>query len=284
VIRNESKARLDAIAHVLALRRRWHGAIPASELRQFASDEQAYYLKGIQGIFTPAGWSAPLSLLSTLSSPYVDAPHAGRVLYDFAPRSREADNNGLKRAHDEELPLIYLLQVKGKPKPEYEVFAPVYVVGWDDAARRFDIDLAQELIVAPRTDIIADASVLAKEYRDATVRRRLHQARFRNNVLEAYRDRCAVCVLRIRPLLDAAHIIADADPTESLRVSEGLALCATHHRAFDARIIRYDSDYRIHIELPPKTPVGEGEERMLVAFDGRPLQLPRSEIFWPIVV
>jgi putative restriction endonuclease len=95
---------------------------------------------------------------------------------------------------------------------------------------------------------------------------------------------CAVCVLRIRPLLDAAHVVPDREPTLKLVVNEGLALCATHHRAFDAEILRYDDDYRVQIELPRGTRVGEGEESMLLAFDGRRLALPSNEGLWPMVV
>lgn len=126
-----------------------------------------------------------------------------------------------------------------------------------------------------------DIGELSKIYLTTTVQRRLHQARFRNQVLKVYRDRCGVCILRIRPLLDAAHIIPARDPKPPIPVNEGMALCAIHHRAFDARILRYDQNYRIRIELPEKSPIGEAEKSMLLAFNGRPLTLPKDDRFRP---
>jgi putative restriction endonuclease len=198
----------------------------------------------------------------------------------------------LKRCAERELPLIYLLQVKRKPNPEYVVFAPVYVVAWDDAARSFLIDLSEQqpgAIVSPipiarQMDLAwatritaAEIRELTKSYVVTTVQRRLHQAKFRNQILHVYQQRCAVCVLRVRPLLDAAHVTPDRDPKPVIEMSEGLALCATHHRAFDAKILRYDHDFRVRVELPERAPVGEGEEKMLLAFDGRPLALPNGQ-------
>jgi predicted restriction endonuclease len=55
-------------------------------------------------------------------------------------------------------------------------------------------------------------------------------------------------------------------------VSEGIALCATHHRAFDANILSYDHEYRIHIGV---------EDAALLPFDGQSLLLPSKEQFRP---
>lgn len=66
---------------------------------------------------------------------------------------------------------------------------------------------------------------------------RLHQASFRDAVLAAYRGRCAICHIPEPRLLDAVHIIMDAD--EQLGqpiVSNGLPLSKIHHAAFDAHL------------------------------------------------
>lgn len=288
--------RMDAIQHVHALRQRWV-AVPASELRSFESAGVRVFLKSTQGIFKPAQLRDPLSITSTLASSYTDDPIDGtRVLYDFAPASREYENDGLKRCADEEIPILYFLQVKGKPNPEYLVFAPTYVIGWDDTARRFLVDLSEQkpgdvLSPAPGVHQLSLPSArthgpqvirdVTKGYAITTVQRRLHQARFRNQILSVYRDRCAVCVLQIRPLLDAAHVVADRDPKPVIEINEGLALCATHHRAFDARILRYDASYNIRVELPANISVGDGERSMLLAFHGRALTLPSDRRWWP---
>ncbi len=147
---DETRIRLEAIHYVRDLRERWV-AVPASELHSFTTGGERIFLKGQQGIFKPAELTDPLSITSTIDSPYTDDPIEGsRVLYDFAPGFE-----GLKRCAEIEVPLIYFLQLKRKPNPEYVIFAPVYVVGWDDATRRFLIDLSEqkpgEAMSAPAT-------------------------------------------------------------------------------------------------------------------------------------
>ena len=286
---DETRIRLDAIHYVRDLRERWV-AVPASEVLQFTTGGQRVFLKGQQGIFKPAELADPLSITSTIDSSYTDDPIEGsRVLYDFLPSTREFENLGLKKCAESELPLIYFLQVKRRPNPEYVIFAPVYVVGWDDAARRFLIDLSEQKpgeVVSPppvtrqltlpaiRTpQSPMEIREMSKSYVVTTVQRRLYQARFRNAVLKAYRERCAVCGLRLRALLDAA-------PAGENR---GIALCATHHRAFNAGILTFDSEYVIHIQLPDRFNAAQGERDMLLAFEGRKLELPEDEDSWPRV-
>ena len=290
---DETRIRLDAIHYVRAQRDRWI-AVPASELKQFESGGSSIFLKGQQGIFKPAELSEPLSITSTIDSPYTDRPQGSRILYDFLPDSREHENVGLKRCAEGEVPLIYFLQVRKRP-PEYVVFAPVFVVGWDDTSRRFLVDLSEQkpgdvVSPAPRTRQLelptlptpsspSEIRELTKSYAITMVQRRLYQARFRNEVLEAYRDRCAVCGLRIRALLDAAHVDGDFDPKPAIDVREGIALCATHHRALTAGILTFDNAYVIHIDLPAAA--GPGEQAMLVAYEGKSLALPKDENLWP---
>ena len=297
---DETRIRLEAIHYVRDLRERWV-AVPASELKQFPTGGESVFLRGQQGIFKPAELTDPLSITSTIDSPYTDDPIEGsRVLYDFLPVSREFENVGLKRCAEAELPLIYFLQVKRKPNPEYVIFAPVFVVGWDDAARRFLIDLSEQrpgdvpspppltrqltlpAIRTPQSPM--EIRELSKSYVITSVQRRLYHARFRNAVLKAYRERCAVCGLRLRPLLDAARVGEDRELQPVMPVSEGIALCATHHRAFDAHILRFDENYAIRIELPDRFAAAQGEHTMLLAFEGKRLELPEDEELWPLTV
>ena len=81
-----------------------------------------------------------------------------------------------------------------------------------------------ELAAAPA--IAEDRAEIRRGYVTAMVRRQLHQQAFRARVLEAYRTQCALCRLRHQELLDAAHIIGDAEdlairssPTDSRSAS-----------------------------------------------------------------
>ena len=56
-----------------------------------------------------------------------------------------------------------------------------------------------------------------------------------------------MCRLRHEELLDAAHIIPDADPEGEPVVSNGLALCKIHHAAFDRQFLGITPDYVIEV-------------------------------------
>ena len=87
-----------------------------------------------------------------------------------------------------------------------------------------------------------------RRYALREVKARLHQASFRDALLAAYRGRCAISHIPEPRLLDAAHIVMDAD--EQLGqpvVSNGLPLTKIHHAAFDAHLIGIDPDFRIHV-------------------------------------
>ena len=78
-------------------------------------------------------------------------------------------------------------------------------------------------------------------------RQRLHQLVFRQRVLRAYRNSCSVCRLRHVELLDAAHILPDADPRGDPLVPNGLVLCKLHHAAFDRHIIGLRPDLIVEV-------------------------------------
>ena len=91
-----------------------------------------------------------------------------------------------------------------------------------------------------RTNLVEHAGILD----DAEL---MGRDEFRERVLEAYRHQCALCHLKHDELLDAAHIIPDADPEGEPVVSNGLALCRLHHSAFDKFFIGVRPDYRIEV-------------------------------------
>ena len=112
-----------------------------------------------------------------------------------------------------------------------------------------------------------------RRYALREVKARLHQASFRDAVLVAYGGRRAISHLPEPRLLDAAHIIMDAD--EELGqpiVSNGLPLTKLHHAAFDAHLIGIDPDYRIH-----------ASDRLLQIHDGAFLELGLKGIVGQVI-
>lgn len=258
-----------------------HGdVLPWSALSTgFAFDGVRVPLIGQQGIFKPAVLQIPLSIRTAAlrddrDSPYDDGLDAQGLLNyryrgtDIAHR----DNVGLRLAMERRAPLVYLF---GVILGQYMPVWPVFVVGddpadlcfkvtVDDHRMRFDERLADPVAEIRRSYI----TVLAVQ--------RLHQARFRERVLAAYRDTCAICRLRHRELLEAAHILPDGHPQGEPIVSNGLALRKLHHAAFDAYIVGIRPDHVIEVRRDVLEEIdGPMLRHGLQAIAGTVLQLPR---------
>lgn len=231
-----------------------HGDIlPRSVLEEgFEFGGRRVRLVGPQGIFKPSVLElVPLSITSVPGGPYEDREGPDGLLYAYRgtdPMHR--DNLGLRNAMRTQTPLIYFYRVApGRYLAEY----PVFVVGDNPGALMFTVQfddvvrVAVELGKTPPVDRVADVD-LRREYVTSAVRRRLHQQEFRERVLTAYRDQCALCRLRHRELLDAAHIIADSNDEGDPVVSNGLALCKLHHAAYDRMFLSVRPDYIIEVK------------------------------------
>jgi putative restriction endonuclease len=168
------------------------------------------------------------------------------------------DNRWLLDAMQQQIPVIYFL---GTSPGRYQPIIPTFIAGWHP--ERLRIDLAFGVIVGAT----AQATLPASPERRYALREikaiAPHQASFREAVLSAYRGRCAICHLPEPRLLDAAHIIMDADEQLGQPViSNGLPLTKLHHAAFDAHLIGIDPNFRIHVS-----------DRLLEIHDGPFLEL-----------
>src|SRR5207247_4968767 len=89
---------------------------------------------------------------------------------------------------------------------------------------------------------------IERRYALRIIKQRLHQASFREAVIAAYSGRCALSGLPEPLLLDAAHIVADANEGQGQPiVPNGIPLSKIHHAAFDAHLIGIDPDFTIHV-------------------------------------
>jgi len=129
-------------------------------------------------------------------------------------------------------PLIYL---HGIVQGLYEAAWPVFIVEDHPDTLSFVVAIDDQ-IGAPATWQVNDPAVLTarRQYVTAVVRQRLHQRGFRQRVLRAYQQCCAICRLRHDELLEAAHILPDGPPLGEPVIPNGLALCKLHHAAFAA--------------------------------------------------
>lgn len=207
-----------------------------------------------------------------------DEIHAGDKLIDYAfmgSDSSAADNRWLREAMEAQVPVIYFLGIAPK---RYTAIYPTFVADWSarelTAKIGFGVPLAASDGIPPAPE---------RRYALRLVSQRLHQATFREAVLTAYGGRCAISRLPERRLLDAAHIVADADERLGQPlVANGLPLSKVHHAAFDANLIGIDADYHIHVadELFAMND-GRRLEQGIKAMRGRTLLMPDRAVDRP---
>lgn len=228
-----------------------HGdVLPRSVLAQgFMYEGNRVPLLGPQGIFKPRVLDVPLSITAIPNGPYDDGySPEGLLLYRYRGTDpQHPDNAGLRAAMARKIPLVYFHRVvEGK----YLAIWPVFIVGDDPKALTFKVEVDDAGFA--KYDAPDEAAPLwikdgRRAYITATVRQRVHQRSFRERVLQAYREQCALCRLRHEELLDAAHIIPDSEPEGEPRVSNGIALCKLHHAAFDRQFLAIRPDYVIEV-------------------------------------
>jgi len=157
--------------------------------------------------------------------------------------ARHHQDVGLRAAMVSQTPLIYFYGVvPGQCLAEW----PVFVVGDDPAGLAFTVAVDDAQVLDSGLSI-SEEDDARRRYVTRLARERLHQVDFRQRVIGAYRDSCAVCRLRHVELLDAAHILPDGDPRSEPVVPNGLALCKLHHAAFDRHIIGVRPDLVVEL-------------------------------------
>lgn len=122
---------------------------------------------------------------------------------------------------------------------------------------------------------------IERTYALRETRVRMHQARFRGRVLPAYCTRCAICRLREGRLLDAAHIVADAEARGAATVSNGLSLCTIHHRAFDQHLVGVSPDYTVRVARRLLEDDDGPMLELLKGFQGQTIVVPERRAWRP---
>jgi len=208
-------------------------------------------LAGPQGIFKPRCLDLPLSITTVAGGPYADSFRPdGLLSYSYRgtdPRHR--DNVGLRTCMQQRRPLVYF---HGIEKGTYVPAWPVFIVGADDRTLTFTVAVDDALALRQLETLPAESSVqvdseIRRGYITRLARQRIHQQAFRERVLHAYREQCALCRLKHGMLLDAAHIVPDSDPEGEPVTSNGISLCKLHHAAFDKHFLAIRPDYVVEI-------------------------------------
>jgi putative restriction endonuclease len=229
-----------------------------------------------KGIWNPQAFDETLSILTSINGPY-DDKHEEGLYVRYAYQARDGgDNIKLKRAFENQTPLIYF---KAERPSYYTAHYPVYVVHDDVEKREFVVALDEQL------KMFGDPAGLQEDqraYLERTILARVHQPVFRARVMRAYTETCAVCHLKHVELLDAAHIIPDAHELGSAHVTNGLALCKIHHAAYDKNLLGISPDYEVKINKELLLEVdGPMLKYGIQAMDGQSLVLPKHQPEWP---
>ncbi|MCA1704025.1 MAG: HNH endonuclease [Actinobacteria bacterium] len=136
-----------------------------------------------------------------------------------------------------------------------------WVEGWDDNSEMFLITFTE---AAPAELLDADHSdehefrLTGNRSRRAprNVRVRPGQSRFKFRVFQRYGTRCPLSGVTVPEMLDAAHLVPDAqDGTDDPR--NGLPLNAALHRAFDADLFTINPDTLKVITKPNGPTLGD---------------------------
>ena len=200
-----------------------------------------------KGIYRAAAQSGPaaLAIQTSTNSPYDDEILPDGFLYAYrAGPIDQSDNRALRAAHELQVPLVYFIgTMPGWYKPVFPCFV------------REDLPARRMVLVTPgvlRGPIDEPVPVpleepIERRYAVRETRVRLHQRRFRGRVVPAYSSQCSICRLKELRLLDAAHILGDVEDAGDPTVSNGLSLCAIHHRAFDHYLVGISADYVVHV-------------------------------------
>jgi putative restriction endonuclease len=198
---------------------------------------------------------AALTLTTSFKDPYADAVDPGGSGFVYAYRAGsvdQADNRALRAAHALRAPIIYF---RALAPGMYWTSAPMFVVSDDPVGKAVVLEAALPLQDMTPEGLVSGEDVRAYATVDARIR--LHQQKFRIDVLRAYRSQCAICRLREAVLVEAAHIVSDAHAKGIAAVINGIALCAIHHLAYDRNLMGIDPTGVVHIS-----------ERLLHEHDG----------------
>lgn len=236
-------------------------------------------LIGAKGIWKPKLIKElPISITSTVNSTYKDELlENDQIIYRYRGKDpHHPDNIGLRNCLKYNTPLVYFHQIT---KGRYFVASPVFVIDDDPTNLTFKLSAGSETIIKQTENLASEPeAIYERKYKTRQVIQRLHQKGFRERVLKAYSDNCAICKLKHRGLLDAAHIIPDGDKESLPIVSNGISLCKIHHAAYDQNIIGISPDYIVNIRQDILAEVdGPMLKHGLQEMRNRKLILPRKE-------
>lgn len=191
-----------------------------------------------------------IGLLHTGSS-YADDLSDDGVLYHYPstnrPRGRDVSEIEATKAAGRLSVPVFVITYPSPGSAKRDVHLG-WVESWDDSLETFLITFGDSQPASYVPEAEEQPFRLVEERRTARrqVAVRVGQQQFKFYVFRRYGERCAVCGISASQLLDAAHLRPKRE-RGSDDPRNGLVLCASHHRAFDAGLFAIEpSSLRIH--------------------------------------
>jgi putative restriction endonuclease len=266
------------------LQAKWGADVPYQALREgfnFRGRRVPFLSRGF-GIYRSREAQRGPAALSVNSSfkqdRYRDEQTPDGVLYRYQGDDPENYfNRWLRSAHLLDVPMYFV----GTRPNHYQPIYPTYVAEDDPGHLRVLLTFGKMREPYDEREPVRISDGIERRYVVREVKQRIHQAQFRGVVLPAYSDRCAICRLREVRLLDAAHIVGDAEELGEPIVSNGLSLCSIHHRAFDEDLVGVSPDLRVHVS--PRLLDDEDGPMLdvLKGFHGRAIDAPPRPLWRP---
>lgn len=275
-----------AFNHIAQLELIYGDSVPAAELSKgFIINGDTIQLRSsASGIFKPKQVeSVVLSITTTVPkagghNKYQDSENDdGSYHYAFEESDTgEYRNQWLINNYETETPFIYF---KAVATAVYQCIWPCFIESVDLDKRFIKVVVGEKptIIGGAAPNNLHKPKEIQARYYVSESKTRGHQAEFREEVLKAYSRKCAISGLPEDKLLQAAHIIPDAEFTGAQTVTNGIALNYLHHKAYDAYLLGIDSEFTVHVsESLMNLKDGPLLEHGLLDFDGKQIRLPRS--------
>jgi len=130
-------------------------------------------------------------------------------------------------------------------------------------------------------ELIASPANAADIYRKVKVRGTAQEI-FKKLMRRVYNCQCAFCGLSFLPALEAAHIVPwnSATQAQRLAASNGILLCSTHHKLFDAKLMTLDESYNI-VFCDSENRLGDMDVRVGSALHGSTAYIPQALMHQP---
>ena len=162
-------------------------------------------------------------------------------------------------------------------------YKAVFEYNWENESNPYGGFESKDTVESLGKQLIRNVDSNSDVYSKVRVRG-IAQLVFREALLRAYQYQCAICKFSFAYALEAAHIIPwqMADSSQRLDPRNGLLLCASHHKMFDAGLITVSRSYKVIYDLGMKDgPYSEADKLLTIALHGKPIHLPTDERHWP---